>query len=112
MRAVVVKIDAGEITDWKSFHAVFERDLGFPHFYGKNMNAWIDCMTSIDDPDSGMTSVTVGDDELAVLEISGARSFRERCREEYDALIECAAFVNYRRVEVGERAILALTLID
>ncbi len=112
MRAKVIKIDATEIADWATFHSVFSRDLGFPHFYGKNMNAWIDCVTSIDDADSGMTGVTVASDELAVLEITGIKEFRTRCQEQYDALVECSAFVNYRRVEVGERPVLALILID
>lgn len=112
MRGKVIKIDATEIVDWATFHSVFSRDLGFPNFYGENMNAWIDCVTSIDDAESGMTAVTVASDELAVLEITGVNEFRARCQEQYDALIECSAFVNYRCVEVGERPILALILID
>lgn len=111
MRAVIVKIDADEITDWDSFHAVFKRDLGFPNFYGQNMNAWIDCMISLDYAD-GMTGIVLKDDELAILEIRGVKSFRERCAELHDALIECASFVNYSRREVGERPVLSLMLID
>lgn len=112
MRATIIRINADEIMDWDSFHTVFKRDLGFPDFYGENMNAWIDCMTDIDDPGAGMTTFTINDDELAVLEVRGIRSFRERCPEQYAALVECSAFVNYRRIDVGQRAILSLTLID
>lgn len=112
MRAAIIRMDAEEIMDWDSFHAVFKRDLGFPDFYGENMDAWIDCMTCLDDPNSGMTTFTVTHDELAVLEVRGIRSFRERCPEQYAALVECSAFVNYRRVEIGNRPILSLTLID
>jgi hypothetical protein len=112
VRAVIVKIDADQITDWDSFHAVFKRDLGFPNFYGQNMNAWIDCMISLDDADSGMTGIVLKDDELAILEIKGVKSFRERCGEILDALIECASFVNYSRREAGERPVLSLMLIE
>lgn len=111
MRTVIMKINADEIMDWDSFHVIFKRNLGFPDFYGENMNAWIDCMTYLDNP-QGMTTFAVGEGELGVLEITGVRAFRERCPEQYAALIECSAFVNYRRVEVGERPILALMLID
>jgi hypothetical protein len=85
--------------------------FGFPDFYGRNMNAWIDCLTSIDAPEDGMSTVTVEIDELLVLSIEDAAGFQTRCHELYDALSECLAFVNYRRVEVGERPVLALMLI-
>ena len=51
-----VNIDPRRITDTDSFHAVLAKTLGFPYFYGKNLNAWIDCMTSLDMPSHGMTS--------------------------------------------------------
>ena len=37
-----VTIDLRGITDTASFHAVFAETLGFPHFYGNNMDAWVD----------------------------------------------------------------------
>ena len=46
----VVRIPTSRITDWDSFHRVFVEIMGFPEFYGRNMNAWIDCMTSLDSP--------------------------------------------------------------
>jgi RNAse (barnase) inhibitor barstar len=45
----VVAIPVSEIDDWESFHSVFQRELGFPAFYGRNMNAWIDCLISADE---------------------------------------------------------------
>ena len=53
----VVKLDTARIADWDSFHDVCAQALGFPGFYGRNMNAWIDCMTSLDEPRDGMTRV-------------------------------------------------------
>ena len=44
----VVLIDGGRIVDWSSFHAVFAEGMGFPEFYGRNMDAWIDCMTYVE----------------------------------------------------------------
>ena len=76
--------------------------------YGRNMNAWNDCMTYLDDPGSGMSSVTVEKGGLVVIRVENASSLKKRCPEQYDALVECAAFVNYRHVDVGEAPILAL----
>jgi hypothetical protein len=72
------------------------------------MNAWNDCLTSIDDAASGMTSISVAPGELVTLKIDDAPDFELRCPEQYRAMIECAAFVNYRRVDVGEPPVLAL----
>jgi hypothetical protein len=110
MRTTIITIPVDQIADWDSFHSVFQTALGFPAFYGRNMDAWTDCMTSIDDPPSGMTKVSVAPGELMTLRIDDAPEFRRRCPEQYDALIECVAFVNYRRIEVGETPVLALML--
>ncbi len=53
----VVRIDCDRIIDWESLHDVFAEALGFPGFYGRNMNAWVDCLTSLDAPADGMTAV-------------------------------------------------------
>ena len=104
-----IQIDGSKITDWDSFHDYFSKTFGFPQFYGRNMNAWNDCMTSLDAPDDGMSSVQVAPGDVMVLCISGAGELKKRCPEIYDALVECSAFVNYRRIEVGESAVIALS---
>ena len=104
-----VSIDASRISDWDSFHDTFAETFGFPGFYGRNMNAWNDCMTYLDDPEAGMTSVHVAPGDVVVLRISAVTDFRKRCPEIYDALIECSSFVNYRRIERDAPAVLALS---
>ncbi|MCA9274328.1 MAG: barstar family protein [Phycisphaerales bacterium] len=93
---IVIKIDCEFICDWDSFHACFADVLGFPDFYGKNMNAWIDCVGDMDDPGAGMTSVHVQAGGVVLFQLVGARSFRERCEEQFFALIEAVAFLNGR----------------
>jgi len=110
MKATVVTIPTDAIVDWDSFHQVFRTALGFPEFYGCNMDAWIDCLTSVDDPSSGMTNPSVAPGGLFTLRIDAAADFRRRCPEQYAALLDCAAFVNYRRIEVREPPVLALML--
>jgi RNAse (barnase) inhibitor barstar len=102
-----VRAQTKSITDWASFHSVFAETMGFPEFYGRNMNAWIDCMTGFDD---GMTRFTVAPGELFHLEVADAKDFAHRLPEIFQAFIESAAFVNSRRVEQGEPPVLALVL--
>jgi hypothetical protein len=110
MQTTVVTIPTSRITDWDSFHSVFHAAFGFPAFYGRNMNAWIDCMTYLDDSSSGMARVCVDPGQLVALRIDDAPDFQRRCPEQCQALIECTAFVNYRRIDQGGQPILTLML--
>ena len=67
--------------------AFIQRVLGFQDFYGCNINAWIDRMTSVDAPEGGM------------LRVSETLEFQKRCPEHFDALLESFA-VDWR---VGSR---------
>lgn len=51
MQNTVIQIDTHLIKDWKSFHDVFSETFGFPKFYGRNIDAWNDCMSSLDAPE-------------------------------------------------------------
>jgi hypothetical protein len=103
----VVAVDAARIIDWDSFHAVFADAFGFPDWYGRNMNAWIDLMTYLDE-DHATTGVSVASDEVITIALDGGHDLRERLPEVYDAVIECTAFVNWRRIETGGTAYLCL----
>jgi hypothetical protein len=106
---MIVKVDTRRITDWETFHDVFAHQFGFPVFYGRNMHAWIDCMTSLDAPEGGMTSIHVPEGHALALQLEHVDDFARRCPEQYDAIIECAAFVNWSRIERGFPAVLALS---
>jgi Barstar (barnase inhibitor) len=103
-----VRLDSKRITDWDSFHSVFVETMGFPDFYGRNMNAWIDCMSYLDDVGGGMSRFTVSSGEVFHLEVADAGDFRRRLPEIFQALIEGAEFVNKRRVDAGAAPILSL----
>jgi hypothetical protein len=104
-----VSIDTSRISDWASFLDTFAETFGFPDFYGRNTDASIDCMTYLDDPAAVRTSVHVAPGDVVVLCISGAVHFKKRYSEIFDALVECSSFVNYRRIERGAPAVLALS---
>src|SRR5262249_24947655 len=107
--AMVVSIPTRRIRDWDTFHGVFAEVMGFPGFYGRNMNAWIDCMSYLDDPDAGMTTTCVARGSVLTLQLEDIDDFAARCPEQYSAIIECSAVVNWRRIETGEPAVLALS---
>ena len=94
----LIEIDASEIFDWESFHDVFSEALGFPAYYGRNRDAWIDCVDSHERADGAVLTLL----------IAHCRVFRDRCPEQYAALVECSAFVNWRRAVAGEPAVVAL----
>ncbi|POD61503.1 hypothetical protein BKM07_25610 [Pseudomonas syringae group genomosp. 3] len=104
----MVQVDANLITDWQTFHSVFAEKFGFPSFYGRNMDAWVDCLSYLDDPSAGMSSIHVQRGQTLSLVIDNAKSFKRRCPEQFEALVECAAFVNWRMVAAAGTPLLAL----
>jgi catechol 2,3-dioxygenase-like lactoylglutathione lyase family enzyme len=105
----VVHVDTSDIVDWDSFHNAFAHLFGFPDFYGRNMNAWIDCMTALDAREEGLTTVHVECGDVLTLALHGVDDFSKRCPEIFEALIDCVAFVNCRRLERGDPAVLTLS---
>ena len=104
----MIKIDADEIVDAGTFHTVFARTFGFPEFYGRNMDAWIDCMGYLDEPTAEMSVVHVPPGTTLALVLENAASFKVRCPAIFADLVECAAVVNWRCVKAGTNPLLAL----
>lgn len=102
-----VRIDGRRLTDWDSFHTAFAEVFGFPDFYGRNLDAWIDCMTSLDSPEDGLTTIHGSPTDPVVIHLANPAAVPS---ELLDALSDCSAFVNWRRVEAGEPAILILSV--
>jgi monomeric isocitrate dehydrogenase len=103
----VIEVDLTAVRTWDDFHDVFASTLGFMEGYGRNMDAWIDCLTYADE-DEGTSEIVVADGDVLTLQLVGAGDLRRRCPEIFASLIDCAAFVNWRRIQIGDRAILAL----
>ena len=99
-------IDASKITSVETLHDTFQEAFGFPDYYGRNMDAWIDCMSNLDDE---MNKVQVKEGEIVELQLDNIEVLKENHPDLYADIIECAAFVNWRRMERGGLAILALS---
>jgi hypothetical protein len=98
-----VRLETVELVDPASFHEAFKRLLGFPEWYGANMNAWIDCMSDLDDTKYGITQFKLGSGEMLVIEVADAESFAKRVPDVFEDFVACTASVNRRYFNrVGE----------
>lgn len=66
-------------------------------------------MTSLDSEEDGLTTIHVAPGSVLGLEVTGVATLRDEHPIQYQALVECAAFVNWRRIERGRSPILALS---
>jgi hypothetical protein len=92
----------------ETFHTAFARAFGFPEFYGRNLDAWIDCMGYLDDPTMDMSRVHVVPGETLALVMENAEGLKSRCPTNFADLTECTATVNWRCVQAGVKPLLAL----
>lgn len=104
-----VRLDGREIMSWAGFHAQCKAAFGFPDFYGRNMDAWIDCLSGLR-ADDGMSSFSLGPDDVLEIEVLHADILRKSAPAILAALEECVAEVNGRYAECGEKPALGLLL--
>jgi hypothetical protein len=109
MLVSLARIDCANIEDWDSFHDEFSRVFAFPDFYGRNMDAWIDCMTSIDDPNDGLTGIHCKHGDFLTIELENVNELQGDRLKYLEAITDSTAFVNWRRIEKGEKPVLALS---
>lgn len=86
---ITFKIDGKKLTDWNSFHSEFISELNFPDYYGENMNAWIDCVDELTE-------------KPTLLQIENGNFLKDTKPEFLKAILECGAFVNYRKIQQGK----------
>jgi hypothetical protein len=103
-------LNTNSITDWQSFHEACRDAFGFPDFYGMNMNAWIDCLTGLDE-DDGLSRFHLAEGEALHIEVAESLAFKARLPDIFDALIECSVAVNERFAESGKPPVLSLILL-
>ncbi|MFY8209202.1 MAG: barstar family protein [Caulobacter sp.] len=111
MKIATVRIPGHEIVDDESFHDVLARALGFPDFYGRNLDALADCLSSVDEPEHGMVVPVIAEGDFILLRLDNAHLMRRRCEQHYGALIEIIAHENHRRVAAGREPVLGLVLV-
>lgn len=88
-------LDTAKINDWPSFHTESANAFGFPDFYGKNLNTWIDCLTYLSDKD-GMSRFVLGASEQLIIQLPHFDTFSKTQPESCRAFSQCVAVVNQR----------------
>jgi hypothetical protein len=97
----LTQLNGAAIHDWDSFHDQCAAAFGFPAFYGRNMDAWIDCLSSVRDGD-GMSRFAIGPRETLVVEVLDTESFSRHSPEILKEFVECTGFVNRRYATAEE----------
>lgn len=94
-----VVLDFGRITTWKDFHAECKRVMGFPDFYGANMNAWVDCLSYMTNGGDGMSRFILENDEVLTIHLMNTRATQSAM---LDTVTTCATEVNERYITTGD----------
>lgn len=105
MRAIT--LTTSKIVDAESFHSIFAYAMGFPNFYGRNMDAWIDCMSSLTDKEP-LARIRLGTSDTLLIVLPDFEALSARIPTVVRDLWECTAFVNRRYASAGEAARVAL----
>ena len=92
-----VTLETEQIYDWGTFHNQSAKAFGFPVFYGKNMNAWIDCLTYLPDGD-GMSQFTLAPSEKLFIRLTNFREFSKAQTEICLEFLDCIASINQRYI--------------
>jgi hypothetical protein len=100
-------IDTRAIHDWDTLHTACKEAFGFPDFYGRNGDAFIDCLTYLDEGD-GMSRFVLKPGETLSVELLDAYEFAGRAPDLAAALIAWIGAVNERYVEDGKSPMLLL----
>ena len=105
-----VSLNGDAIASWDAFHDESQRVFGFPEFYGRNMNAWVDCLCYLRDED-GMSQFRLEPDEVLRIEVQHAAHLRAQAPEILDDLAFCIEAINDRYADYGEKPALELVLL-
>jgi len=92
------RVDGKILSDWEKFHDFFSKTFDFPGYYGRNMDAWNDCMSDYCYR-SGLVS----------LHIDNAAEFKAMNPEAFNSLVECSAFINWRATDKGDDPLIVLS---
>ena len=105
-----VTLDGNTITDSDSFHTASQHAFGFPEFYGRNMDAWVDCLSYLRD-DDGMATVHLQPDEVLTIEVAHSDAWKKTAPDLLEEMQFCIAMINDRYADYGEKPALLLRLI-
>ena len=105
----LIHLDGAAIGDWPAFHRECQIKFGFPDFYGRNMDAWIDCLSTLRDGD-GMCAFILAPEETLQIEIANSSVLHNQATQILDILLDFVDAINERYIENGEKPAIELLL--
>jgi len=90
------QIDGSVIVDWDSFHDEFQKQLGFFDGYGRNMDAWNDCMRDMytNGEYKSLTKFDLSDGDTFTLVVVNTAQWKRNAEEVFSAFKGSASFCN------------------
>lgn len=104
---MLIRIDARKLTDPVGLHSALGEAFGFIEGYGKNLDALVDCLTSLDNPKAALSRVQVFPGHMILLALEHYDG-NPKVANQVKSLTDVVAFVNWRRLEKGQPPVLAL----
>jgi hypothetical protein len=104
-----VELDGATIDSWDSFHAACKQAFGFPDYYANTIDAWVDSLSYLRDPDS-MTKFRLKPNEMLEIVIKDSTLMRAKVPDLLEEVTFCIAGINERYEDYGEKPALALLL--
>ncbi|WP_306016584.1 barstar family protein [Oceanicaulis sp. MMSF_3324] len=101
-----IRFASNELRDWASFHEACAKKFGFPDYYGRNRDAWIDCMRG-DELAPGNPADDASIDILLV-EFPNTHGVSGEMKDVCEFLYSGFASVNDYRRKVGCRPLFVL----
>ncbi|MCG8711046.1 barstar family protein [Brenneria sp. 4F2] len=102
-----VKIDFAKIKTLDDFYNELSGLFGFPDFFGRNINALIDCLFSLRYPEDEMTKIHVATSEYLLIELHHFSLTTEEIKE---TLIVTIENVSLKCKEKGQEPSIVLLL--
>ncbi|GLS24608.1 barstar family protein [Marinibactrum halimedae] len=104
-----LKLNLLQIKTMDEFYDEISNLFGFPDFFGRNIDALIDCLFSLRYPEDEMTNVHLMDSEFMLLEVYGISSVDQKIR---DTLIFAVEFANAKNNEKGNDPVIILSFMS
>ncbi|MCB9233275.1 MAG: barstar family protein [Bacteroidia bacterium] len=107
MKPKTIELNIGQIKSVADFHETMKNTFGFPDFYGKNIHALIDCLSSLRFPEDAMSLLFLEEDEYLLMEIKGYLLANEQVK---DQLVFAVGFVNHRQFLKGRQLSIVISI--
>lgn len=106
-----IRLDFTPVTRWDEYHDAFVAAFGLPAFYGRNGHALLDCLSSLRDPDAGMSRVVIAPGEVVLVQVDGLAAMPRELRELRESFIMTLELLSERCAAREQSSPIVLVII-